>query len=409
MVVIYQQLIEGCPVIARPLFRLTTGNKGPRWRGKKRRAPWKALTAADWTYECGQAFEQLKQALLDQVLLAHPDFGKPFLLSVDASCNGLGAVLSQMPDQEMTARPIAFASKSLTYAQSKYPAHRLEFFAMKWAICDKFHCWLRGHQFTVWTDNNPLTYILSKTKLDACEQRWIGKIAPFEFSIKYIPGPKNIVTDALSREPFVQPSALHHLMRVPYQMLLREAAAVCPDQVQDVFRWSSHPIDRISQTDGEAVHCQSAVISSYGALSKADVAAVLHSRKRDNDFASSQALLLPQLPQTVMPLEYSNIRPLTHERLMSEQRQYPVVRRAIFFVHRGRQPSRRERAHEPAEVLLLLMRWDKLAMRMGVLYHVTTNVVTKRKTYLYVAPSSIHAIVLNMMRLATRVNRQHYT
>ena len=90
---------------------------------------------------------------------------------------------------------------------------------MKWAVCDKLHHWLRGHPFTVWTDNNPLTYILSKAKLDACEQRSVAKLAPYQFDIKYIPCPKNIVADALSREPFVHPSVLHCLTRVAYETL----------------------------------------------------------------------------------------------------------------------------------------------------------------------------------------------
>lgn len=156
---------------------------------------------------------------MNNVTLAHPDFIKSFLLSVDASSNGLGAVLSQLADGDDVARPIAFASKSLNYAKSRYPAHRLEFLALKWAVCDKFSHWLRGHQFTVWTDNNPLTYILSKPKLDACEQRWVSKLAPYDFDIRYIPGPKNVVADSLSREPFVHPSVLHRLTTVPYGAL----------------------------------------------------------------------------------------------------------------------------------------------------------------------------------------------
>lgn len=239
MVVFYQQFIESSSSIARPLFGLTTGNKGPRGKGWKGQHAQRKLSADDWTDECRQAFQQLKQALMDQVVLAHPNFSEPFLLSVDASSNGLGAVLSQVPAGGSTARPIAFASKSLSFAQSKYPAHRLEFFALKWATCDKFHHWLRGHQFTVWTDNNPLTYILSKARLDACEQRWVAKLAPFHFDIKYIPGSRNVVADTLSREPFVQPSTFHRLTRVPYEELLAEATALCAHGVQEAFRWSA--------------------------------------------------------------------------------------------------------------------------------------------------------------------------
>ena len=57
----------------------------------------------------------------------------------------------------------------------------------------------------MWTDNNLLKNVLMKPKLDACEQRCVAKVAPFDFDICHIPGPKNVVADALSREPFVRP------------------------------------------------------------------------------------------------------------------------------------------------------------------------------------------------------------
>lgn len=209
MVGFYQQFFKGYSVISKPLFALMSGAGRPRRAKGKNKPLSQGRSSADWTPACSEAFGKLKQALLNNVSLAHPNFSKPFLLSVDASSNGLGAVLSQLADGDDVARPIAFASKSLNYAQSRYPAHRLEFLALKWAVYDKFSHWPRGHQFTVWTDNNPLTYILSKPKPDACEQRWVSKLAPYDFDIRYIPGPKNVVADALSREPFVRPSVLH--------------------------------------------------------------------------------------------------------------------------------------------------------------------------------------------------------
>ncbi len=139
MVVYYQHFIENFSVIAKPLFQLLSGGKQPRKaRGKKRCQVLCKIIPADWTSECKQAFEAFKSALVEQVLLAHPDFSKPFILSVDGSTSGLGALLSQVQDGCGTARPIAFTRKSLNHAQSKYPAHRLEFFVMKWAIPDKF-------------------------------------------------------------------------------------------------------------------------------------------------------------------------------------------------------------------------------------------------------------------------------
>lgn len=119
--------------------------------------------------------------------------------------DGLGAVLSQIVDGELKPRPVAFASKFLSQSQARYPAHRCkEFFALKWAVCDKFAHWLNGARFTVLTNNNPLTYIMTNSKLNTCEQWWVPKLAPFDFDLKYIPGSQNIPPDLLSREPFVK-------------------------------------------------------------------------------------------------------------------------------------------------------------------------------------------------------------
>ena len=97
-------------------------------------------------------------------------------------------------------RVIAYASRSVSKAESNYPAHKLEFLALKWAVCEKFHEYLYGSKsFDVFTDNNPLTYVLTSAKLDACGQRWVAKLANYNFSIRYRCGVSNTEADALSR------------------------------------------------------------------------------------------------------------------------------------------------------------------------------------------------------------------
>lgn len=72
-------------------------------------------------------------------------------------------------------------------------------------MCDKFAQWLKlVKNFTVLTDNNPLTYIMTKPKLDACEQRWVSKLAPFDLDVKNIQGSQNILADLLSHGPFTK-------------------------------------------------------------------------------------------------------------------------------------------------------------------------------------------------------------
>ena len=70
---------------------------------------------------------------------------------------------------------------------------------MKWAITDKFHEYLYGAEFQVFTDNNPLTYILTTAKLDATGHRWVAALSNYTFSIIYKPGKNNKDADALSR------------------------------------------------------------------------------------------------------------------------------------------------------------------------------------------------------------------
>ena len=65
-------------------------------------------------------------------------------------------------------RPVAFASRKLCQSEKNYPIHQLEFLALKWAVVDKFHDYLYGARFTVRTDNNPLTYVLTTAKFERC-------------------------------------------------------------------------------------------------------------------------------------------------------------------------------------------------------------------------------------------------
>lgn len=161
---------------------------------------YRKLKPTDWTTEYDIALSNLKMCLLHSVILAHPDFSHPLILSTDTSLDGLGAVLSQVPVGEEKA--IAFESKTLSNSQKKYPVHRLEFLALNCCVCEKFSHWLKEHSFTLWTDNDSLTYILTKDKLDACEQRWMAKLAPYTFDLKHIAGRKTTLVDALSRDPF---------------------------------------------------------------------------------------------------------------------------------------------------------------------------------------------------------------
>ena len=78
----------------------------------------------------------------------------------------------------------------------------MEFLALKSSITERFHEYLYGGHFEVYTDNNPLTYILTSAKLDATGQRWVVSLANYNFKIFYKSGKLNVEADALLHIPW---------------------------------------------------------------------------------------------------------------------------------------------------------------------------------------------------------------
>ena len=107
--------------------------------------------------------DQLKELIIEDVVLKHPNFEKEFILYVDASGGGLGAVLSQ-EDEKGKIRPIAFASKTLVGAQNNYSATEMEMLGMHWAVTKQFRPYLIGSNFTVVTDHQALKGIMKSNE-----------------------------------------------------------------------------------------------------------------------------------------------------------------------------------------------------------------------------------------------------
>ena len=143
----------------------------------------------------------MKDACTDTPVLAYANYKKSFRLNTDVSRTGLGVVLYQQQDDD-SYRVISYASHSLSKSECNYDAHKLKFLALKWSVTERFHEYLYGGTFEVFTDNNPLTYILTSAKLDATGQCWIASLAQYNFKIFYKAGKLNLDADALSRIPW---------------------------------------------------------------------------------------------------------------------------------------------------------------------------------------------------------------
>ena len=147
--------------------------------------------------EAKEAFKVLKKAIMTAPALACPDPNKEYLLDTDASKLGLGAVLSQK-QSDGRYHPVAFGSRALRGMEHRYHSTKLEFLAMKWGI-HHFKTYLHGRQFKVRMDNNPLTYFMSSTSLNATKHHWIDELVLYTFSLEYQKGKNNVVADALIR------------------------------------------------------------------------------------------------------------------------------------------------------------------------------------------------------------------
>ena len=186
----YRKFVYKYAQMALPLNKLISGENAKKKHKK-----------IEWGNGEEQAFQQLKEACTKTPVLAYADYKKILRLNTDASELGLGSVLYQQ-QEDGTYCVIAYASRSLSKTEKNYSAHKSEFLALKWAITERFHEYLYGGEFEVYTDNNPLTYVLTTTKLDATGQRWIASLANYNFRIHYRSGKSYIDADALSRTPW---------------------------------------------------------------------------------------------------------------------------------------------------------------------------------------------------------------
>ena len=148
----YRRFIKGFANIARPLYDVL---------GKEVKMGLVDLRPKAW-----EAMDVLKGKVQFAPVLVFPNFDKPFLLETDASKEGMGAVFSQKQSNGRY-HPIAFGSRFLTPVERNYHSSKLEFLALKWSVTEHFKEYFAYVPFVVRTNNNPLTYVLTTTNLDA--------------------------------------------------------------------------------------------------------------------------------------------------------------------------------------------------------------------------------------------------
>ncbi|KAI2644254.1 Transposon Tf2-9 polyprotein [Labeo rohita] len=180
----YRRFIRGFSSTAAPVTALTKPSRGD----------------FHLTPEATQAFKSLCHQFTTAPVLIHPEPTKNFVVEVDASDVGVGAVLSQRgPDEKL--HPCSFFSRKFNPTQQCYGVGDRELLAIKWAL-EEWRHWLQGGSdpFTVWTDHQNLTVIRQTKQLNPRQARWALFFEHFNFHLSYRPGSKNTKADALSRQ-----------------------------------------------------------------------------------------------------------------------------------------------------------------------------------------------------------------
>ena len=184
MVTFYHRFIARAAHIMRPLYEALKG-----------RSPNQTI---DWSSEREDAFKQIKSALAQAALLAHPSLTAPIAITTDASDYAVGAVHEQWV--EGAWQPLAFFSRQLTPRERKYSTFDRELLGL-WLAIRHFRFLLEGREFTAFVDHKPLTFAMSKAAepWSARQQRQLSYISEFTTDIQHIAGKSNRVADCLSR------------------------------------------------------------------------------------------------------------------------------------------------------------------------------------------------------------------
>jgi hypothetical protein len=285
---------------------------------KQKRHKQNTQIGSNWLDVHQKAFIEIKQKLTSAPILGFPDFTHPFILETDASHMGLGAVLSQ--EQPEGRRVIAYASRGLRGGEKNptgYSSKKLELLALVWAVTTKFRDYLEGGSFTVFTDNNPLTYVMKTEKLPALEQRWVGDLANFNFSIQYKSGKHNANADALSRQT-CRPWDNRSQDEMESRISLMEIGTLIPDVLQEEV-W----ID-VLEVEPVLDYPNPTVATSLSVFSQSD--------------------------------------------LKDLQQKDKNIKKILEFRRQGTKPSAYLRRQENKDVQLLLRQWKKLVELNEVLY-----------------------------------------
>jgi len=152
-----------------------------------------------WNEEVQEAFHTLKEKLSKFPILIRPDFSKVFILHTDWSALGIGVILGQL-DEKGKEYVIAYASRSNNKTESNYSSYEGECLVVVWAIIH-FRPYLYGTNFTLYTNHQPIKWLMTNDKFTGKLVRWALILQEYEFKVIHRPGITYQNADTMSQRP----------------------------------------------------------------------------------------------------------------------------------------------------------------------------------------------------------------
>ena len=313
----FRRFIENYAKTARPLFNALEKTENGK-TGKNGQLLSSTVVKLD--KEQLGALNMIVEKITSSPILAYPDFSKSFYIHTDASQKGLGAILFQ-DNEKKIPQVIAYASRSLVGPEKKYHSGKLEFLALKWAVTEAFHEYLYyAEPFIIYTDNNPLTYVMTSSKLNATGQRWVNELAYYNFSIRYRPGTINKDADCLSR----------------YPLDIRKYKKMCTEEI--------------------AKEEKTAILD--GAQNDETVSSVMNSEL-------GEEITQKYLEASVNIVDIEEKVSISMDK---EQEADEVIKQVKDLVRSGKRPNKKTMKNLDSDVRYILRQWNKLFISEEVLY-----------------------------------------
>ncbi|GBG60205.1 hypothetical protein CBR_g3449 [Chara braunii] len=187
----YRKFVRNFSTIAAPLRRLL-----------KKEAIWQ------WDNGCTSALKKLKRALIEYPVLKGADPSLPFVVTMDASQYGIGAVLQQ--DDGNGYRPVELMSARMPSEKAATSTDERELYALR-QVLEHWKHYLLGRRFKVYYDHETLRWSKTQAKMTPKLTRWAAEIDQYDFELKPVKGKYNVVADALSRRSDYFGAIVHYL------------------------------------------------------------------------------------------------------------------------------------------------------------------------------------------------------